>query len=323
MRVDDSLVQIQAPRHHHVEGHAKKDGLDSIKERRDHGHHNEAKVHGHDRHDSVEISEEAKARFESMKKRSEETRERHFSVPGGLDPKALLNRLVLGAFGGKDINVTGLLDQGQDSAPASQAQAAGETSPVVAPDQVVQPGDAQAAAGAAGFSASVEQLSFSASGTIKTADGEEVGFTIELNVTKASMSGYAAGAAQDVNGVSVNFGGSSAELYSMSFEFNIASDEEDVQSGVGNLKVDKPETDSVADDDDAHEAQEVSGEHSLVSDVHDFMKLLRRAEFTSTYLSFSRTTIEASSAFASNQPIDALAASPVDTGATMPVDLVA
>lgn len=324
MRVDDS-IQIQASRHHHVEGNPRKDGLDSVKERRDHGHHHEGKVHGHDRHDSVEISEEAKARFESMKKRSEEIRERHFHVPGGLDPKALLNRLISGAFGGNDINVTGLLDQGQGPAPTEQTQAAGQTAPVVQPDAVVQAGGTQPAVGAAGFSASVEKLSFSASGTIKTEDGEEVGFTIELNVTKASMSGYAAGAAQDANGVSVNFGGSSAELYSMSFEFNISSGEEGEQSGVGNFKVDKPEADSVADHDDdgLYEIEDESAESPLASNVHDFMKLLRRAEFTSTYLSFSRTTVEASSVFALNQSADALPMPPVDTGVTAPVDLVA
>lgn len=301
MRVEDnSHLQIQSSRHHNVDGHNKKDGLEHVKGRHDHGHNHEGRALGHHkRTDPVDISDEARAHFESMKKRSSEAREKEFSVPGGLDPKGLLNRLVLGAFSGKDINVTGLLgpDQAQglsqQDAPVDSAQAA----------------QGAESAGAAGFSAEVEQLSFQASGTIKTRDGEEVGFTLELNLTRASMSGFAADAAIDgQNGISVNFGGTSSELFSMSFEFNIASDDEGAEPGVGSLKVEKPETDSVAEDDE--DASDGQGP-SLSAGATDFMKLLRRADFTSTYLSFSRTTIDASSFMLDASVDPALAARPV------------
>lgn len=303
MRVEDhSHVQLQASRHNGVEGHGKKDGLEHVKGRHDHGHHHEGRALGHHkRTDPVAISDEARSRFESMKKRSSETREREFTVPGGLDPKGLLNRIILGAFKGQNINVTGLL--GPDKA---QGTPFVRTAPGGAPQDT----EAAAGIGTSSFSAEVEQLSFSASGTIRTKDGEEVGFTLELNVTRASMSGYAAGAAADgQNGVTVNFGGTSAELYSMSFEFNIANDEESVQAGIGSFNVDKPESGSVDHDE---RSSDDDGEGSLASSVPDFLKLLRRAEFTSTYLSFSRTMLEASSFMQDVPEIDpALAARPM------------
>lgn len=311
MRVEDSHAHIQASQRHHVDEHGRKDGLDSIKERRDQGHHHEGRALGHHkRPDPVAISDEARARFESLNKRFSETREREFSVPGGLDPKGFLNRLIFGAFSGEEISVTGLTGQGQGA----------EVTGAPALEAAFEPSGTQAVSGEAGFSASVEQLSFSASGTIKTADGEEVGFTLELNITKASMSGYGASSSTDgQNGVSVNFGGSSAELFSMSFEFNMAADEEGVQSGTGSFKVDKPGTG--VDEDEEDGAEEGDGVDSLASSEPDFMKLLRRAEFTSTYLSFSRTTVEASLAFAESQPVDALPTGfPVD--APQPVDVL-
>lgn len=271
----------------------------------------------HKRPDPVAISDEARARFESMKEKLEETKERQFSVPGGLDPKAFLNRLILGAFTGQDINVTGLVNSAETGTPETPGL------PARLPVDGALPVDGTtSSAGASGFSASVEQLSFSASGTIKTRDGEEVGFTLELNMTRASMSGYSAAASADPrNGLSVNFGGSSAELFSMNFEFNIVSGEEGEQSGLGSFNVDKPEADAAADEE--HEGHEEDGQASLASSVPDFLKMLRRAEFTSTYLSFSRTTVEASSSFAESQPIDVSAAPIVDAGTPQLVDLVA
>lgn len=314
MRVEDnSHVQLQASRHNGVEGRGKKDGLGHIHERRDHLHQHEGRALGHHkRTDPVAISDEARARFESMKKGFSETRENEFSIPGGLDPKGLLNRLVSGAFSGNDINVTGLLgqDQAQTATPASSAV------------DGAQPAGALASAGSTSFSAEVEQLSFSASGTIKTADGEEVGFTLELNVTRASMSGYSAGLEADSqNGISVNFGGTSSELYSMSFEFNISTGDEGVQAGLGSLTVDKPDTESAADQE--VEGTDEDGEGaSAAPGVPDFLKLLKRAEFTSIYLSFSRTTIEAGSSFIQDESIDPAFASPALDGA-QPLDVMA
>jgi hypothetical protein len=296
-----------------VEGHGKKEGLDSVKERRDHGHHHDEKgVHRGKRPDSVAISDEARARFESMHKRSSEVRGREFAVPAGLDKAGFLGRLVQGAFSGQEINISDIARAGKSTAPdASQVE------------------DFPALSGSTGFTASVEQLSFSASGTIKTADGEEVGFTLELNMTKASMSGFSSAASADAQGpMTVNYAGSSSELFSMSFKFNLSSEEDKEavggQDGTGLLTVDRVEEASGGiDEEHSVEAEEGALAKPSLS-VPDFFKALRKAEFTSTYLSFSRTTIEASSslAIAEGAPMDGFLPGVLPSGVFQPLDLL-
>lgn len=314
MRIEDNHIQ-QASRHQ-VEGHGKKDGLDSVKERRDHGHrHDEKAVQRGKRPDSVAISDEARARFESMQKKSSEARGREFGIPAGLDPAGFLGRLVHGAFSGQGINISDIARAGKSTAP--------DASPTVP-----QAEGLPAVSGSTGFTASVEQLSFSASGTIKTADGEEVGFTIELNMTKASMSGFSSAASADAQGpMTVNYAGSSSELFSMSFKFNLSSEEETgVQDGSGLLAIDRDEETSgeIGEEDHLSELEEGGEPQTPALTVPDFFKALRKADFTSTYLSFSKTTIEASSYFAvaEGAPLDGFmpGALPSDTG--VPVDLM-
>ena len=301
MRIEDNHIQ-QASRHH-VEGHGKKDGLDSVKERRDHGHHHddEKSVHRHKRPDRVAISDEARARFESTHKRPSEASGRQFDIPAGLDNAGLLGRLVHGAFAGHGINITDAVRAGTPAPP--QAEGTEELSGTTA-----------------GFTASVEQLSFSASGTIKTADGEEVGFTLELNMTKASMSGFSSEVSGDGQSpMTVNYAGSSSELFSMSFKFNVSSEEETgAQDGTGLLTVDRNE--------ESHSALEEDGELAKPAlSVPDFFKALRKADFTSTYLSFSKTTIEASSYFAvaEGAPLDGFMPDALPSNTGVPVDLIA
>src|SRR4030067_1593632 len=310
MQIEDTHIQ-QASRHQ-VEGHAKKDGLGSVKERRDHGHHHddEKSVHRHKRPDRVAISDEARARFESTHKRSSEASGRQFDIPAGLDNAGFLGRLVHGAFAGHGINITDAVRAGT---PAS-----------------VQAEGTEALSGTtAGFTASVEQLSFHASRTIKTADGEEVGFTLELNMTKASVSGFSS--AVSGGGQSpliVNYAGSSSELFSLSFKFNISSEEETgAEDGSGLLTVDRHEETSGEIDEDRHggELEEDSETATPALSVPDFFKALRKADFTSTYLSFSKTTIEASSylAVAEGAPLDGFVPGALSSSAGAPVDLIA
>ncbi|MBI2400442.1 MAG: hypothetical protein HYV23_05210 [Deltaproteobacteria bacterium] len=308
MRIEDNHIQ-QASRHH-VEGHGKKEGLDSVKERRDHGHHHDEKaVHHGKRPDSVAISDEARARFESMHKKSSEARGRQFDIPAGLDNAGFLGRLVHGAFAGHEINITDAVRAGAPA--ASQTEGAPALSGTTA-----------------GFTASVEQLSFSASGTIKTADGEEVGFTLELNMTKASMSGFSSSVSGDGQSpMTVNYAGSSSELFSMSFKFNISSEEETgVQDGSGLLAIDRDEETSgeTGEEDHISELEEDGETATPALSVPDFFKALRKADFTSTYLSFSKTTIEASSylAVAEGAPFDGFMP-PASSPGAAPVDLIA
>ena len=309
MQIEDTHIQ-QASRHQ-VEGHAKKDGLGSVKERRDHGHHHddEKSVHRHKRPDRVAISDEARARFESTHKRPSEASGRQFDIPAGLDNAGLLGRLVHGAFAGHGINITDAVRAGTPASPQAEGTEAlsGTT---------------------AGFTASVEQLSFSASGTIKTADGEEVGFTLELNMTKASMSGFSSAVSADGQSpMTVNYAGSSSELFSLSFKFNISSEVAGAEDGSGLLTVDRHEETSGEIDEDRHsgELEEDSETAAPALSVPDFFKALRKADFTSTYLSFSKTTIEASSylAVAEGAPLDGFVSGALPASAGAPVDLIA
>ena len=306
----------------HVEGHGKKDGLEAVKESREKRHHHDddGGVNSCKRPDRVAISEEARHRFEAARHRTEEARGRELEIPAGLGKAGFLGALIRGVLSGQDVNIT-------DVARACGAPTPESTqSPALADAAAVpQTGAPSATAATNSISASLEQLNFSATGTIKTNDGKEVGFTLSLNLAKASVSGFSAEAASTGQGpMSVNFAGSSSELFSMSFEFTInPSEGSEPSEGTGLLAVDE--------DDDAHEAAEAhdGGQAAQQADTAisaaDFLKALRKAEFTSTYLSFSRTTIEASStiAIAEGAPVDAYQIPAQTAGAGAPLDLVA
>lgn len=330
MRIEDTHVQISSRQH--VEGHGKKEGHDAVKGRHD-GHHH----HGHDddgvrecgKHDRVAISEEAKSRFDAMRQRAQEARGRELEIPAGAGKAGFLGALISSVLSGQNVNITDIarangVPAEMPSISATPAATAPDAASAASPTGAVEPGAAVATA-ASGISASLEQLNFSATGTIKTGDGKEVNFTLSLNLTKASVAGFSAtsgAAGQDP--LSVNFAGSSSELFSMSFEFSIQRDEE-AEEGNGLFTVDK--------DDDATEANEAHSagapaaqETDTAISAADFLKALRKAEFTSTYLSFSKTTIEATTssiAVAEGPPIDAYQIPAPSANASVPLDLVA
>lgn len=330
MRIEDTQVQ-QASRHH-VEGHGKKDGLEALKESREKRHHHDddGGVHSCSRPDKVAISEEARHRCKEMRHRTEEARGRELDIPSGLGKAGFLGALIRGVLSGQDVNITDVARACGSQAPATAqspalADAAAATAAPATDAAPIPQTTAPAAAATNSISASLEQINFSATGTIKTGDGKEVGFTLSLNMAKASVSGFSAEAAASGQGpMSVNFAGSSSELFSMSFEFTINQPEGgEPAEGTGFLAVD--------DDDEAHEAAEAhdGGEVAQQTDTAisaaDFLKALRKAEFTSTYLSFSRTTIEASStiAIAEGAPIEAYQIPAPTAGTSVPLDMVA
>lgn len=288
MRIEDTHVQ-QASRHH-ADGHGKKDA-DGVRGRHHHHHHHDdEKVRGHKRPESVTISDEARSRYEKSHGKPEEARGSEIDIPAGLGRKGFLGKLVRAALKGADISIGDVM-KAVNSRPAKEAAPADGASPQ------------------SGFSASVAELGFSASGTIKTADGKEVGFTLELNLTKASLSAFSASS----DPMTVNYAGTSSELTSMSFKFSLDSGEEE---GSGLLTVDKEDADSGG-------ADVKQAEAPAFSSANEFLKALRRADFTSTYLSFSRTTIEASSSFSAVAE-GAPASLPTTTGSNTPaLDLVA
>ena len=324
MRIEDTQVQ-QASRHH-VEGHGKKDGLGAVKEHHEKRHHHDddGGVHGCKRPDRVAISEEARSRFEAARHRTHEARNGEVEIPAGLGKAGLLGALIRGVLSGQDVNITDVARACGTPAPAATQSPALADASAASAAPIQQTSAPSAATATNSVSASLEQLNFSATGTIKTNDGKEVGFTLSLNLAKASVSGFSAEAAAAGQGpMSVNFAGSSSELFSMSFEFTInPSEGAEPTEGTGHLAVDD---DDANEANEAHEGGVVSRQTDTAISAADFLKALRKAEFTSTYLSFSKTTIEASStiAVAEGAPIEAYQIPAPSAGSGVPLDLVA
>lgn len=332
MRIEDTNVQ-QASRQH-VEGHGRKEGHEAVRERHavreGHGHHRQHDGEGDGVRrckspDKVAVSEEAKARLETSRHRAHEAEHGELEIPSGVGKAGFLSALIGRVLSGKDINITGLARACGSQAPAAPAAAAvdgAQAATAADAAQVSQADPASNTVATNSVSASLEQLNFNATGFIKTGDGKEVGFTLSLNLTKASVSGFSAEAASTQGPLSVNFAGSSSELFSMSFEFSINEVEEaGPGEGTGLLTVDNDDDDSG----EAHEGAVPAQQADTIVSAFDFLKALRRAEFTSTYLSFSKTTIEASStiAVAEGAPIEAYQIPAPTSGAPAPLSLVA
>lgn len=214
MRVDDSQIQLHSSRKH-VEKHDRKDELKVWTGRRP-----DERTEGPGRSrrpDSVSISDEARARFESMKKRFDETRAaREFDIPGGLDHEGFLKKLLLEAFLGKKIEVTEVEQAGAEASVEQCRESARQ-----AEDWGMEYNSTE-------FTASFEEITFSASGTVRTADGAEVEFTLELSMQRASITETTTSlkAGNAIDPLVINFGGKAAELTSTRFAFDIDSDGE-------------------------------------------------------------------------------------------------
>jgi hypothetical protein len=78
-----------------------------------------------------------------------------------------------------------------------------------------------------------EETSFSAEGIVKTADGQEIAFSINLNMSREFMMeqnvSIKAGDAKKVDPLIINFGGTAAELSTTKFAFDLDSNGTDEQ----------------------------------------------------------------------------------------------
>jgi hypothetical protein len=211
-----------------------------------------------------------------MRHRTQEVRNGAFEIPAGLGKAGFLGALIGRVLAGKDVNITDVARACGTQVPAATQSPALADASAASAAPIQQTRAPSAATATNSVSASLEQLNFSATGTIKTNDGKEVGFTLSLNLAKASVSGFSAEAAAAGQGpMSVNFAGSSSELFSMSFEFTInPSEGAEPTEGTGLLAVD--------DDDDAHEQREaheggvVAQRTDTAISAADFLKALRR-----------------------------------------------
>lgn len=140
------------------------------------------------------------------------------------DPRFLLIKLMMEALTGKKINLTELQDV--QSAPVAQnAPNAGTTAP--APEQPKP----------AGFGIEyerhetryeAEQTHFSAQGVVKTADGREIKFNLDLAMSREyyeeSNISLRLGDAKKKDPLVINFGGTAAQLTSTKFSFDLNAD---------------------------------------------------------------------------------------------------
>lgn len=209
MQITDSNI-VRLPERQHIEKDGKGEGLKAVSS---HHHHHKA----HEKHlrleaasDDVSISDEARSRLNSMLERMVKGRGREINIPGGIGHNGFIKSLLAHALSGRDINIL-------NSAPLSNEAA-------VTDPRVAFPQDNLLPAGSTSVTGEFEAFSFSASGMIRTGDGQEVAFSIELSVSRASVSGFSIGSDTADNGpLTVNFGGSSDELTSMKFEFEIST----------------------------------------------------------------------------------------------------
>ncbi|WP_234087448.1 VCBS repeat-containing protein [Azonexus sp. R2A61] len=143
------------------------------------------------------------------------------------DPKMLLIRLVLEALTGQRMRVF---------SPDEFSQRIGQTAGSSHRGQEGQTG--QSAQQPAGFGieydrrevySEVEQTSFAASGQVKTADGREISFSLQLNMSRSyreeSTTSIRLGdAARKVDPLVINFGGKAADLVDQRFAFDLDAD---------------------------------------------------------------------------------------------------
>lgn len=179
----------------------------------------EARPFDNDR-ERVRISDEARSRFESMKKRFVEGRRREIDVDPaeGLGHEQLIKKLLIEALTGRKIKVMNLepLDgKGAKECAGPAAQAAQDP----ASDWGMEYNETHTVA-------EFEAISFSASGVIRTADGEEIEFTMSLEMMRASVTEESLNvkAGNAVDPLVVNFGGKAAELTSARFSFDLDAD---------------------------------------------------------------------------------------------------
>ncbi|MDR2838454.1 MAG: VCBS repeat-containing protein [Azonexus sp.] len=144
----------------------------------------------------------------------------------GEDPKLTLLRLMLEAMLGRSIR----LFRGSSGAPGPQgnAPASGETS--AAAQQPASAGLSGVYTRHESYGES-EQTRFSASGTVKTADGREISFQLNLSMSRSyyeesnlSLSFGDAAAKKKVDPLVLNFAGTAASLTNERFSFDLNAD---------------------------------------------------------------------------------------------------
>lgn len=190
--------------------------------------------------DRVVLSEEARARLASIKGQGKRyLGAKEIEIDGGVDHDTFIRKLLIEALSGRKIKVMTI-----DKEPSAEIK---KTEEALADATYGRDGwgleyDSRA------IHAEMEETSSSAEGVIKTVDGQELSFSLELTMQRASITeetvNLRAGDARRVDPLVINFGGRAAELTSMKFAFDLDSDgsEENISfaaPGSGFLAIDK------------------------------------------------------------------------------------
>ncbi|MBU1168308.1 MAG: VCBS repeat-containing protein [Proteobacteria bacterium] len=183
-------------------------------------------------HDRVSLSHQARREFASrmQQKNVNEQTDASSSVEEedqSLDSRMMTLKRMIEAFTGKEIKLSHV--RGSGNSPA------GNESTVITPSESPPPQETPAPQEQAwGMSYTqysshyeYEKTSFSASGTVKTADGKEISFSMGLEMSREYFSEerltVTAGAPL-IDPLVINYSGKAAELQDLSFEFDLNSD---------------------------------------------------------------------------------------------------
>ncbi|MBW7957515.1 MAG: hypothetical protein H3C68_06430 [Deltaproteobacteria bacterium] len=169
--------------------------------------------------DVLNISDEARTRFDAIKKKSKALYrglERKIDISGGVDHETFIRKLLIEALTGAKIKIKDLVPKAPENTEAEDPQTG----------QAGRGGEWGMSYESSTVSASFEAVTFSASGTIKTAEGDEIGFSLELVMARASitMTDTSIRAGNAVDPLVINYGGKAADLTSMRFSFDLDAD---------------------------------------------------------------------------------------------------
>ncbi|MFA7239589.1 MAG: hypothetical protein WC091_05700 [Sulfuricellaceae bacterium] len=184
--------------------------------------------------DNVALSEQAKAaaQADTGKAASSEAVDPEKAFEN--DPRAMLIRMMVEAFTGRKIHFTAMenIDTGADAQPVADPNQAATSAPSQAQQAPPPPPSA-------GFGVEydyhesyheAESTNFSAQGVVKTADGKEINFDLQLSMERSysrevNISVRQGDAArQKKDPLVINFGGTAAQLTSTKFSFDIDAD---------------------------------------------------------------------------------------------------
>lgn len=139
-----------------------------------------------------------------------------------------------GHFGRHDTQFFSFLKGMLEQITGAQVNVIQGASAATAPAAPTAAQDSQTSVSAQEASVSFETSSLSVDGTITTADGANLAFSLDMQVTHASATADAISLSSGQNGYNFSFAGSAAELFSSDFSFSLTAVAPDGTSSTGN-----------------------------------------------------------------------------------------